>query len=51
MADLDPKALTLEALSGMLLDESDLGYMEDALPALTALRSSKRYGSPRTTSC
>ena len=39
MADHDPKALALEALSGMLWDESDLGCMEDALPALTAFLS------------
>lgn len=39
MADLDPKALALEALTGMLRDGRDLGYMEDALPALTAFLS------------
>ena len=36
MADRDTKAVALDVLSGMVGEGGDLGYMEDALPALTA---------------
>ena len=39
MADLDGKALAMDALSGMVRDGGDLGYMEDVVPALTAFLS------------
>lgn len=39
MADPDAKALAYDVLSAMVKDGNDLGYMEEALPQLTAFIS------------